>query len=810
MRTLKWFPLHLRYAVRALVRRPTLSLVAVLTLGLGIGANTAIFSIINVVLLKPLPLKDPDQLTMVWSTTPHQATAEGFASYPDFRDWADQVEQFTGLGAFWIFPNGDVNLTGGTQPERVSVARVTPGFFEVLGVKPLYGRSFLPEETIVGNHRRAILSHGLWSRQFGSDSTLVGRSVMVNGFAYTVVGIMPPSFRSLAGSALGTDVEFWRPLVPEDNQTGGRDSRKLRVVGRLRPGVMLGQAESELAGIASRLAQTYPQSNRDVGIRLVPLREQVVKDARRGLILLLAAVGVVLLVACVNVANLLLIKAATTRKQVAVEHALGASQFRLGAQVLTESLLLGASGALLGLFLAFWSVKAVVAYGPRDIPLLADARIDAAVLMFTVVTTVITTILFGMVPALRSAQADATTALRQGRSRSHREHRLLRLLTVSQVVLATVLLTAGSLLLRSFQALLHVDPGVRPEKVLTFQLELPMGATATYPTQPGRDVFFSNLLARIEGLPGVVAASMASAPPIEEQAVEQTFTLPGAPAGQVFHAGFQLVSPSYFSVLGIPILRGRAFEESDRREAPPVLIVSQALARAVWGTGNPIGTRINRPFGGEAEVIGVVGDVRTGGLDGEPSPMVYLPAAQWAHNFMTILVRTRLEALALSPPIQTLVKELDADVPVHHVRTVDELLASSVSRQRFQTLLVGTFSLLVLVLAVVGTYGVVSYTMSERTGELGVRMALGATGGDIQRLVLEDGARLALLGIVLGAVAAAALSRLMSRFVFHISALDPVSFVAAPVLLGVAVLAAAWLPARRASRVQPMRVLRVE
>ena len=809
MNPLGWLPLHLRYAVRSLARRPTLSLVAVLTLGLGIGANTAIFSIINVVLLKPLPLKDPNRLVMVWGTTPTQGQSEGFTSYPDFHDWAEQARLFSGLGAFWIFPNGDVNLTGGTQPERVSVARVTPGFFEVLGVKPLYGRSFLPEESIVGNHRRVILSYGLWKRQFGSDSTLVGRSATVNGFPYTVVGIMPPSFRSLAGSALGTDVELWRPLVPEDNQTGGRDARKLRVVGRLRPGVTLRQAESELAGIATRLAQAYPETNRDLGIRLVPLREQVVRDARRGLLLLVAAVGVVLLVACVNVANLLLIKAATTRKQVAVEHALGASRFRLGAQVLTESLLLGASGALLGLVLAFWSVKAVVAYGPRDIPLLADARIDGAVLAFTVVAAVLTTVLFGMVPALRSARADGTMALRQGgRSRSPREHRLLGLLTVSQVVLATVLLTAGSLLLRSFEALVRVDPGLNAERVLTFQLELPMGTT--YPTQPGRDAFFANLLARVEGLPGVSAASMASAPPIEEQATEQRFTVPGAEEGRLFYASFRLVSPSYFAVLGIPTVRGRPFGASDGRAAPRVAIVSQAVARAVWGSQSPLGARINQPFGGDAEVIGVAGDVRTGGLDGEPSRTVYLPASQWAFNFMTVMVKTRVEPQALARSIQSLVHQLDADLPVHHVRTVDDLLTRSVARQRFQTLLVGAFSLLVLILAVVGTYGVVSYTTSERTGELGIRMALGATAGDIRAMVLGEGTRLAVLGILLGTAAAAGLSRVMSRFVFQTSALDLVSFVAAPVLLGLAVLTAAWLPARRAARVDPMRVLRVE
>ena len=808
MKALEWLPLQLRYALRSLARRPTLSLVALLTLGLGIGANTAVFSIVNVVLLKPLPLKDPNRLVMVSSTAPTQGQADGFSSYPDFRDWAEQAKQFSGLGAFWIFPNGDVNLTGGTQPERVSVARVTPGFFEVLGVRPLYGRAFLPEETIVGNHRRAILSYGLWSRQFGSDSSLVGRSVMVNGFPYTVVGIMPASFRSLAGSALGSDVEFWRPLVPEDNQTGGRDSRKLRVVGRLRAGVSLAQAESELAGIAGRLAQAYPETNRDIGIRLMPLREQVVRDARRGLLLLVAAVGVVLLVACVNVANLLLIKAATTHKQFAVEHALGASRFRLGAQVVIESLLLGVSGALLGLFLAFWSVRAVVAYGPRDIPLLADVRIDGTVLAFTVLAALLTTLCFGMVPAFRSARADATLALRQGRSRSAREHRLLALLTVSQVLLATVLLTAGSLLLRSFAALLHVDPGLRPEKVLTFQLELPMGTT--YPTQPGRDAFFTNLLARVEGLPGVSAASMASAPPIEEQSAEQSFTLPGSSDARAFHASFRLVSPGYFSLLGIPIVRGRRFQDSDGREAPRVVMVSQALARDVWGTGDPTGAHLNQPFGGDAEVIGVAGDVRSSGLDGEPSRTVYLPASQWAYNFMTLMVRTRLAPLALAPSIQSLVRQLDADLPVHHVRTLDELLSSSVARQRFQTLLVGSFSLLVLLLAVVGTYGVVSYTMSERTGELGIRMALGATGQDVRRLVLGEGARLAVVGILLGAAGAALLSRTLSRLLYQTSALDPVSFVGAPLLLGVAVLGATWLPARRAARVDPMRALRVE
>ena len=806
---LELLPIQLRQAVRSLLRRPALSLAAIVTLGLGIGANTAIFSIINVVLLKPLPVKDADQLVMAWRTAPSQGLREGLVSYPDFHDWREQSRSFADIAAYWTFPNGDVNLTGGTQPERVSVARITPGFFEVLGVPPLHGRTFLPEETIAPGHRRAILGYGLWKRQFAGDPALVGKSVMVNGFPYEVVGIMPPEIGSLGGGALGTDVDFWRPLVPDDNQTGGRDARKLRVIGRLGSGVTLGQAEAELSGIASRLAQAYPETNRDAGVRLVPVREQLVKDVRRGLVLLLAAVGVVLLVACVNVANLLLIKAATTRKQVAVQVALGVSHGRLRAQVLTEALLLGGAGTAFGLLLGYWIVKGVVAFGPTDIPLLADARIDGTVLVFTVGAALLTTVLFGLVPAWRSAPGEVTAVLRQsgGRSPTAGDHRLMGLLTVSQIALAMVLLTAGGLLLRSFQALLRVDLGLRSERVLTFQLELPMATT--YPTQPARDAFFASLLARIEALPGVRAASMASAPPIEELPSEQSFTRTGSADERVLRANFRLVAPGYFSLLGIPVIRGRLFLPADIRSASPVVIVSETMARSVWGGENPIGTRIKHPFG-EAEVIGVVGDVRSRGLDDEPSATVYMAAAQGTFNFMTVMLKTRSDPGTMAPALRALVRELDADLPVHHVRTVDELISGSVARQRFQMVLVTAFSFLVFLLAVVGTFGVVSYTVTERTGELGIRMALGATVADIKRLVLKEGARLALLGVVLGTVASALLSRTLSRFVFQVSVLDPVTFVLTPLVLAGAVILAAWLPAHRASRVDPMQVLRVD
>jgi predicted permease len=810
-----------RHAARSLRRRPALTVVALTTLALGIGANTAIFSIINVVLLKPLPFKNPDRLVMVWSTAPNQGIAEGFSSYPDFHDWRDQSKAFDGLAAFWTFPNGDVNLTGGTEPQRVSVARVTPGFFEVLGVTPLYGRTFQAEESIVGNHRRAILSYALWRDAFGSDTSLVGKSVMVNGFPYIVVGIMPPELAARSVHVLGTDVQLWRPLVPEDNQTGGRDARKLRVVGRLAPGRTIQQGQADLAAVAAQLAALFPESNRVVGVRLIPLREQVVRDVRRGLIFLLAAVGVVLLGACVNVANLLLIKAAASRKQVAVQYALGASRVRLSAQVLVESLLLGGAGAVLGVFLAYWGVKAFIAIGPADIPLLSDASLDGRVLAFTVVATLVTVVVVALLPAWRSSRPEVASVLRQSatRARGKDDHRLMRALTISQIALAMMLLTTGGLLIRSFRALLGVDPGFRPERVLTFQLELPMGAGMPYASQPPRNAFFQTLLERIAGLPGVRAATLASAPPLEEEPAAFSFTFPGSADGRALRANFQQIAPDYFALLGIPILRGRSFASTDVRDAPRVVVVSASLARTAWGESDPIGRRLTTRsseeadaigVGEAAEVVGVAGDVRTGGLGGEAARTVYVPTSQWGYNFMTVLVKSRNDPRALVPAIRKVVGQLDAALPLHHVRTMDAMVAGSVAQQRFQMLLIGAFSILMFTLAIVGTYGVTAYAVSERTNELGIRAALGATGNDIRRLLLQEGGQLALIGIVIGGVATAALSRTLTRFVFQISTLDLATFVVAPALLAFSALAATFIPAHRAARVDPMEALRSE
>jgi putative ABC transport system permease protein len=812
MRKLEGLASLLRYATRSLVRRPTLSAVALVTLALGIGANTAIFSVVNSVLLKPLPFENAGRLVMVWSTAPTQGVSEGFASYPDFKDWQEQSKAFERLATLWTFPNGDVNLTGGAEPQRVSVARISTGFFEVLGVRPLYGRTFTAEESIVGNHRRAILSYGLWAREFGSDSTLVGRTVMVNGFPYNVVGIMPPELQTRSVRVLGTDVDLWRPLVPEDGQTGGRNSRKLRVVGRLAAGTTIPRAEAEVNAIANRLEEMYPASNRDAGARLVPLREQVVRDVRRGLLFLSAAVGIVLLGACVNVANLLLIKAAGDKTQRAVQHALGASRLRLSAHVLAESLVLGVAGAVLGIMLAFAIVKVVVALGPADIPLLADARIDGAVLVFTIGATLLTASLAGLLPAWRSARPEISAVLRQAasRSRGRSDRRVMRLLTVTQIAIAMMLLTAGGLMIRSFQALLRVNPGLDTSNVLTFNLELPMGSGMPYSSQATRDVFFATLLERAKALPGVQAATMANAPPLEEEPSAFTFRRVGVDGDRDVRANFRMAGPAYFAVLGIPITNGRSFTNSDGRSAPPVAIVSETVARTVWRGANPVGTQIVLPNGDQAEVVGVAGDVRTTGLDGDQARTLYVPATQGGYNFMAVVLKTVGHPDGVAPAARRLVHEMDSALPLHRVRTLDQLLRQSVAQQRFQMLIVTSLSALVFALAVVGTYGVASYGVSERTGELAIRMALGATAADIRRLLIGDGVRIALVGIAIGAVAAAALSRLLTRFLFQVGALDIVTFTAAPALLGTATLLATFLPARRATRVDPMHVIRAQ
>ncbi len=803
----------LRLAVRDLARRPAFTLAALATLALGIGANSAIFSVVRAVLLRPLPYHDAGQLVMVWRTVPARGLNQGFVSYLDYRDWKEQSESFEDLSAFWAWANGNVNLTGGSEPERVPVARVMAGYFEMLGARPLLGRTIIPSENRVGNHRVAMLSYGLWQRRFGGDTTLVGKPVYVNGFPYTVVGIMGPEFRPVGTLALGDDVELWRPLAPDDNQTSGRGGGNLRVIGRLAAGTSVARAQAELDGIARRLAEEYPETNAGTGVRVVPLREQVVQEVRAALMLLLGAVALVLLIACTNVANLLLVRAAERKKLIAVRVALGAPRWRIVQQLLTESVLLGALGGFLGLGLAVLGVNMLVAIGPGDIPLLGDVTVDGGVLLFTISISIAAGLLFGLVPALQFSKPHLVEALREGgwRSGGMVDRRVADVLVVSQVAFALMLLVAAGLLTRSFRLLTNVDPGFDPDNVLTLQIELPMATT--YPTQEQRDIFFRELLDRIETVPGIESSSMTNAPPMGEGGFNISFTILGsgtATTSEDPEADLQVIESSYFETMGIPLLAGRSFSGTDTRNAPRVAIVSQRLAQAHWPDESPIGARLRLSFGFEAEIIGVVGNVHLNGLDTDIDPTIYWPADQMGFNFMTVIARTSSEPRQVLRLIQEEIKAMDADLPVYNVRTLAELISGSVAQRRFQMTLIGVFSLLAVSLAVVGIYGVVSYSVSQRTNEIGIRMALGARPEDTLRIVLLQGTRLAGIGIALGLVGSLALNRLLENFVFGVTTVDPVTSVVTSTVLGLAALAATYLPARRAGRVDPMIALRAE
>ena len=804
---------YLRYAVREAASQRGFTAIAVATLALGIGANTAIFSVVDTIILRQLPYPDSDRLVMLWKRAPARGEEQGFVSYPDFRDWKEQSESFQDMVAFWAFANGNVNLTGGLEPERVPVARVSRGYFEVLGVSPAVGRTFHPDENIVGNHRVAILSYGLWQRQFGGDPALVGGNVFVNGFPYAVVGIMPQGFQPVGSLALGDDVELWRPLAPNDNQTGGRASRNLRIIGRLAEGATLQQAQAEMDGIAARLALEYPETNEGTAVRVIPLQEQIVQDVRPALLMLLGAVALVLLIAATNVANLLLVRAAARNKQIAIRVALGAPRSRIVMQLLSESVVLGVSGGALGLLLAFFGVNVLVEFGPSDIPLLSGVVIDHRVLVFTLIVSLITGILFGLVPAVQFSKPNLTQSLKDGGGRTvgGMDRRMADALVISEIGLALLLVIGAGLLVRSFQQLMRVDPGFDVENVLTMQLELPM--VTKYPEQEQRNQFFEELLARIQALPGVNSTTMTNAPPMGEGGFDTPFTIRGKDEpsdGRERIGDVRLIDPAYFRTMDIPFITGRAFTSADRDDAPRVAVINQSMARQLFPDGNAIGWFVRLGFGAEAEIVGVVGDVRDNGLDNEVQPTIYWPSRQMRYNFMTVVVRTSGDPNTFIKTAREEIRAMDAEQPVYNIVTLRDLVSRSVARRRFQMFLLAGFSALALVLAMVGIYGVVSYSVSERTNEIGIRMALGAQTNDALMLVLRRSARLTLLGLAIGLGAAVALHRLMSSFLFQVETLDIWTYGASAGALGAVALLATYVPARRAARVDPLIALRTE
>ena len=799
----------LRYAARSLAKSPGFALAAILTLALGIGANTAVFSLVRGVLLRALPFPRAERLVAVHEANLSKSSEPIPASPPNFLDWEAQNAVFSALGAYTAV---DVALAEIGEPEQLHATAVTPGFFSALGVAPLHGRTFTAAETVPGRESVAVLSHALWTRRFGGDPGRIGRTVRLNGATYTAVGVMPPGFRFPE-----SDADLWIPLAFGPEIGTQRGAHYLEVVGRLKDGATLSQARTEIEGIAARLRAQYHATNEGYGASVIPLRDDLVGPIRPTLALLLGAVGFVTLLACANVANLLLIRASRRGAEMAIRTALGAGRARLVRQLLTESLVLAAAGTAAGLVVAAAAVDAIVRYAPADVPRLGEVRIDAGVLAFTAAWTLVCAFLFGLAPALGAVRTQPMDTLRgagadrvSGRGAS----RLRRLLVVGQIGITLLLLTGAGLLARSLARLSGVDPGFRAESALTFALSLP---EARYPDEARVGAFTEALLARIRALPGVRETGAIFGLPLTGMSFSSSFRVAGRPADPANEPSAQLrvASRDYFRAAGIPLHAGRLFEPSDTRGSPLVILVSRAAARKFWPAGDALGQRVR--FGArpgvtrlEGEIVGVVGDVRDGGLALGPTPEFYGCLEQAPVGYFNVVVRTAAPPALFASLVRREVRALDPELPVTGLGTLEDVVRRSVAGRRFPMLLLLAFASLALLLSSVGIYGVTAYAVSQRTREIGIRLALGADGRRIRRLVLREGLRLALGGLAAGLAAALALTRLLAGLLFEVRPADPPTYLGtALLLLGVA-LAACWIPARRASRLDPSNALRSE
>jgi predicted permease len=806
----------IRYGARVLAKHKGFTIVAVLTLALGIGANTAIFSVVNELLLRPLPYRDADRLVMLWEVNP-SGRRNNSTSRGNFLGWRGQSASYEGVAAFF---DTRLGLTGsGGEPEELSAQLATPELFQVLGVTPILGRTLAAEDGGPKAQNVAVLGHGLWQRRFGGDPAIVGKSITLNATPFTVVGVLPENFQWHISSRSGTGkpAEIWVPL---DMPTEGSSlyGRFLSVVARLKPGVSVEQAATELRTIHARLVQDSPDHNTGWGAEVVPLREQFVGNVRPALLILLGAVGLVLLIACANVANLLLSRAAAREKEIALRTALGASRMRVIRQLLTESVLLALLGSALGLLIAWWGMGALVAISPRDLINLEGVHINLTVLGWTLAVTLATGIIFGLVPALEATRLNLNDALKEGGKgtggQGARSRRLRGALVVAEVALALVLLVSAGLLIKSFIRLQKINTGFNTENVLTMVVRLPDGK---YNEDPKVITFFRQAMERVRALPGVRQAGMVNFLPLYGGLGSATdFTIEGKPApppGQELTTSVRAADAGYFGAMDIPLLRGRNFTDIEDGEARHVVIISESLAKKYFPGEDPLGKRIDVDMFDKpnpTEIIGIVGDVRYDSLTDEARPTAYFPHPELTYSFMTLAIRTSGDPAELAPAVRRELAAIDPDQPVSDVRTMTQVMADTVARPRFNTLLLGLFAGLATLLAAIGIFGVMNYSVTLRTRELGLRMALGAQPGRVLMLVLRQGLWLTLVGIAVGLVGAVALTRLMSSLLFGVTATDPVTFAVIALLLLIVSLIACYIPARRATRIDPMIALRYE
>jgi putative ABC transport system permease protein len=817
-----------RYGARMLRKSPGLTSVAVLSLALGIGAISTIFSFVNGIMLRPLPYPEPDRLVLVDETAFLRGSNSMGVSFPNFVDWRERNHSFEDIacydtGGFAIAGGGP---GGGAEPEQLHGAFVSQGLFEILGIAPILGRTFTADEDQPDHDLVVILSYGLWQRRFGVDPNILGQTILPNNRSRTVIGVMPKGFQ------FPEVAEAWGPLAL-NTKIFTRTDHGLSAIARLRPGVKLEQAQAEMISIASSIEQQNPVTNEGLSVSLTSLRAGLVGDYKKALLILLGVVAFVLLIACVNVANLLFARATARQKEIAIRAALGANRRRIFRQLLTESLLLGLISGALGLVLALWGMDLLLAAIPIDIPFWMKFDLDGRVLGFTAACSLLTGFVFGTVPALEASNPDLNETLKEG-GRSGvgpGRHRLRSLLVVAEIALSLVLLVGAGLMMRSFLSLQRVEAGINPEGVLTMYIALP---GARYREPEKRIAFFSQLLERIRAIPGVQSAGTDSGLPLAGNNWGRSLTVEGRPVlpvGEAPMINHCVISPGYFSAMGIPILKGRDFDERDSRSAPKVpqlavhgefmpgsssgvTIIDERLAREYWPDEDPIGKRIrfgppedNEPW---HTIVGVVGEVRHERLDAATRKSVYLPFAQMPIDRSALAIKTSGRPENLIGAVLSQVRELDPDLPVTRVMPMTEVVARSVWQPRLYTALFGVFAAVALILATVGIYGVMSYAVTQRTREIGLRMALGAQRHDVLKLVLRQGILLAAIGVGIGLAAAVALTRLMSTLLFGVTATDPITFAAVSVLLAGVAVGACFVPALRAAKVDPMAALRYE
>jgi len=805
---------NVRYALRNLGKRPVFSLIVVFTLALGIGANTAIFSVVDAVLLAPLPYGDPDKLVVLWAKNDKQNLTQQPVSYPNIVDLKQANDVFEHLS---VVRGESFNLTDRGEPERVTGVRVSTNILALLGVTPALGRNFLPEEEQPAKAAVVLVSHGLWQRRYAGDPGLIGEAMIIDGKSYTVIGILPPWLKQPGMTLVnlsGPDV--WIPVVPAAGEQN-RNFANMRMVARLKPRVTLAEAQTDVDTLGARLEKQYPDSNTNLRFGVVGLREHLTGRVSRALWILLGIVGCVMLIACANVANLLLARAASRQSEIAVRIALGATRPQLVRELLTECVVLSLIGGLLGSLLAYLGVTLMISLGSSGIPRADEIAISGEVLLFTLLISLLTGVAFGIVPAFQSSRSHLTEDLkesRKGASGSVRHRRSLNALVVIEIALALMLVAGAGLMMRSFRSVLGIDPGFDPHNVLTFSASLPL---ATYKDQREHLEFFERALAKIQALPGVETAAGTFRVPITGFATA-IFSVQGKPVatGQAPIADYRVITVGYFRAMGIRLQKGREFTERDNAAAPDAVIVNEELARRSWPGEDPIGKRLQiaTELTRWREVVGVVGNARLSGLEARVDPAIYVPFPQnsWPNALRNsfIVLRTTTDPQSLIPAIRRELRSVDPTFPITQVRTMDETINDSLSQRRFNTVLLTLFAFLAVALAAVGIYGVMSYTVSQRTREMGIRIALGARQSDITKLVTSSGARLAALGIALGVVAAAILSRLISSLLFGITATDPVTFVFTAVLLGAVTLLASYIPSRRAASADPIAALRYD